>query len=113
MNTKAFIHILLLIFGLISCSKSHVAKNTPRCIGTKVQDFKTTCCEEGANVKEYTFQGKPVYVFDPGTCGADLSSTVTDEDCNTLGLLGGIAGNVKINGDDFSQADYQITIWEQ
>ncbi len=101
------------IFMFVSCNKSTVDKESPRCIKTKVQEFKGSCCDEGANVKEYEFQGKPVYVFDPGTCGADMSSTVTDEDCNTIGLLGGISGNVKINGDDFSQANYQRTIWEQ
>ena len=54
-----------------------------------------------------------VYVFDLGTCGADMTSEVLDENCNTLGFLGGIAGNTKINGDDFGNAKYKSTIWSR
>ena len=104
---------ILGFFVFISCNKSTVDKDSPRCIRNKVQDFKKTCCNEGANVKEYTFQGKNVYVFDPGNCGADMGSIVSDEDCNTIGMLGGISGNTKINGEDFSNAGFQKTIWEQ
>lgn len=104
---------ILGLFVLVSCNKSRVDKDSPRCITHKVQDFKTSCCDEGATMKEYSFQGKNVYVFDPGHCGADMGSIVSDEDCNTIGMLGGIAGNVTINGEDFSNANFQKTIWEQ
>lgn len=60
-----------------------------------------------------TTQGKTVYVFDPGNCGADMTSEVIDSDCNSLGFLGGISGNFEINGGDFSDAIFQITTWEK
>ena len=66
----------------------------------------------GANVKQYEFQAKRVYVFDPGSCGADMTSEVFDENCNSIGFLGGITGNTKINGEDFNSAKYKSTIWQ-
>mgnify|MGYP000076591706 CR=1 FL=1 len=61
----------------------------------------------------YDFLGEKVYVFDPGTCGADMTSEVIDEDCNSLGFLGGIAGNVEINGANFSEAIARKIIWKR
>ena len=52
-------------------------------------------------------------MFDPGTCGADMTSEVIDEDCNSLGYLGGIAGNVQISGTNFSEAVFIKVIWER
>lgn len=52
-----------------------------------------------------------VYVYDPGTCGADQTSEVTNTKCETLGYLGGITGNNKINGEDFSSATFKKTVW--
>ena len=103
--------ILLTFFILSSCHKQKVDKSAPGCIDHKVDDFSKTCCSSSAKVEEYTFQGKTVYVFDPGNCGADMASDVYDSDCNSLGFLGGIAGNTKINGEDFSNAKYIKTIW--
>jgi hypothetical protein len=52
-------------------------------------------------------------VFDPGTCGADMAAEVIDSECNSLGNLGGIAGNTEINGANFSNAILESTIWER
>ena len=107
--------LLLFLFSFVlitSCAKSEIANNTPDCIIDDIKEFEKTCCEEGANVKEYRFQGELVYVFDPGTCGADMTSEVKDEECNSLGHLGGISGNTTINGEDFSSADFKRLIWE-
>ena len=102
-------HLLLLasiVLGLCSCKK-----DPPRCITAKTNDFKKGCCDSGANVKEYEFQGETVYTFWPGNCGADMTSEVTDSDCNSIGHLGGITGNTKINGEEFSNAKLKKTIW--
>ena len=107
-----------LIIGLLACSLalmscSDIDPDAPDCIKHSIRGFRsTTACDEGANVKEYLFQNQLVYVFDPGTCGADMTSEVMDEGCETLGYLGGIAGNTIIKGDSFSGADYQRTIWK-
>lgn len=105
-----FLSILLLSF---SCNKEDIAKGTPKCIENSIIDFKSNCCDKGANVKEYSYQGEEVYVFAPGTCGADMTSEVKDAECVTLGYLGGISGNSTINGDDFSSATYIKMTWEK
>jgi hypothetical protein len=97
----------LTITLLSSCGKS---KKDP-CFDSKKEEFKKDCCTHGAKIKEYKFQGNTVYVFDPGICGADQTSEVTNEKCETLGYLGGIAGNTKINGEDFLKAKFKSTIW--
>ena len=102
--------ILSLLLFITSCKKE---PKTPTCINSKVNEFKLTIsCNIGANVKRYEFQAKRVYVFDPGTCGADMTSEVFDENCNSIGFLGGITGNTKINGEDFNSAKYTSTIWQ-
>ena len=105
---KAIITFASITLILLSaCGKS---KQDP-CFDSKKEEFKSSCCSNGAKIKEYTFQGKTVYVYDPGICGADMTSEVTNEKCETLGYLGGITGNKKINGEDFSKAKFKKTVW--
>lgn len=100
--------ITSLLISLIACNKKYV---TPNCIETKISQFKNITCQHKASVKEYRFEEKEVYVFEMGNCGADLTADVFDSDCNLLGYLGGIQGNTKINGIEFSTAVYIRTIW--
>lgn len=102
----------LLIINIItfSCNKSDTDKNTPSCLDNKISAFKSSSTCNDANVKQYTFQNKTVYVFDNGTCGADMASEVIDFNCNSLGYLGGISGNTKINNEDFSNAKFVKTV---
>ncbi|HLG03296.1 MAG TPA: hypothetical protein VI731_06850 [Bacteroidia bacterium] len=96
-----------------NCNKSDIAKGTPECVQKKIKEFdKSSSCND-ARVKEYLFQGKHVFVFEPGTCGADMTSEVMDSGCSTLGYLGGISGNTKINGEEFSTAMYVKIVWEK
>jgi hypothetical protein len=109
-----FIILAMTTTLVIGCTKNEKSKGTtPQCITDKIQAFQIECCDQGANVKQYQFQGAPAYVFDPGTCGADMTSEVIGEDCITLGHLGGIAGNIVINGGSFEAAQLQATIWQQ
>lgn len=103
-------NILLTTLSIILFSSCHKLKKDP-CFDSKRDEFKKTCCAHGAKIKEYKFQGETVYVYDPGTCGADQTSEVTSSKCETLGHLGGITGNNKINGEDFSNAKFKKTIW--
>jgi hypothetical protein len=119
MKTKAIGQIIilalfsLLILGFSSCKKDGIARNTPTCIVEKINNFKDIACDDG-EVDEYIFQEKIVYVFDPGIeCGADLTSEVVDEECNTLGYVGGIAGNTIINGESFGSAKFERNIWKK
>ena len=98
-----------LAIALVSCEKyCHVSD----CIDSKVDDFITSVQYENASVKEYSFQGKLVYVFDSGSAIVDGAAEVYDADCNLLGYLGGLIGNNKINGVEFhSTAKYKKTLW--
>jgi hypothetical protein len=108
---KILIPAMLIITFYTACSKYDIASGTPACIEKKIKDFdKNSVCND-PNVKKYLFQSLNVYVFNQGTCGADLTSEVIDEDCNSLGFLGGIAGNTVINGDDFSTALFLEDVW--
>ena len=113
---KSYFLIIAMIFIMMACQKDDFGLSD--CLNEKITEFKNgdfACSdvEDGANVKEYEFQGVKVYVFDPGTCGADLFSEVIDEDCNTMGNLGGIAGLSEINGINFSEAELIKTVWER
>ena len=111
-QTALILFIFPLLFG--RCTKEPKS-TTPACIESKVETFSIlgNSCETGASVKEYSFQGKLVYVFSMGSCGADLFANVFDADCNILGNLGGIIGSTTINGVEFSTAVYKRTIWER
>lgn len=105
--------LFFMIIVLASCNKSDIKKGTPDCIVHKINDFdKESGCDD-RKVDRYKFQGQDVYVFEPGTCGADMTSEVVDDQCNTLGYLGGITGNTEINGEFFSSASFQENIWKK
>lgn len=96
--------ILISIFLIVTTGcKKDLIKSLPECVQDEISDSK---------VLEYSFQNQKVYVFEEGSCGADLSFTVIDEDCNILGYLGGFSGNDIINGESFDSAKLEQTIWK-
>lgn len=103
----AFGLMFLLFIMAFQCNKY---SQSP-CINQKITTFKTECCSSGANVREYWFQSQAVFVFNPGNCGGDLPSYVLTEQCDTLGFLGGIAGNQTINGSSFTLAEERGVLW--
>ena len=110
---KKFALIIFLITGFFSsCEK--IYQDEPDCLKDKIRSFiKHPVCDNGASVKEYSFQGGKVYVFGEGSCGADLGAAVYSESCDYLGYLGGFTGNRKINNIVFNDsATYIKTIWE-
>jgi hypothetical protein len=109
---KKQLGFLAMLLLLSSCDAFDVI--IPAIIQTKITAFNTSSVCSDAKVDEYFFQGKTVYVFDPGTCGADMTSEVMDADATTLGYLGGFAGNTKINGEEFSPAAVFIkNVWKK
>jgi len=42
-----------------------------------------------------------------------LTTEVISSDCNSLECLGGITGNLKINGAEFSPATFIKTTWKK
>ena len=107
--------ITTLLVSIISCQKVELKEDTPECIQQKIIEFKNNVnfCETGKSVYRYKFQDQFVYVFNPGNCGADMMSNVYDEDCNLMCNLGGIAGIVLCNDENFSEKAIDETlIWE-
>ncbi|MDZ4824714.1 MAG: hypothetical protein SH856_14750 [Flavobacteriales bacterium] len=105
--------LAIVVSSFTGCDKLDIASGTPRCVEKKIKDYNETSSCYNASVQEYTFQGKTVYVFEPGTCSADMTSELIDSDCNTLGHLGGIAGNIQINGEEFSSATFIRKVWQK
>ena len=113
MMSKTLLSFLAIISIVSSCTRFEIEKDTPKCIKDKIIEFnKDQSCSD-IKVDEYTFQGISVFVFDPGTCGADMQSNVIDTECNNLGALGGLAGNVEINGKSFESAVFVKTVWKK
>ena len=110
--TKLFI-LLVLVIVFTGCHKSDNDKGTPGCVVEKIIDFsKSSTCND-IRVDEYIFQENTVYAFEPGTCGADMTTGIINSECKILGHLGGISGNTKINGENFSNATFIKTIWKK
>ena len=113
---KAYISILsIIIFSISACDKVELKEEVPGCMEKKINDYKSRNhpCSSGKSVYRYKLQGEYVYVFNPGNCGADMMSDVLDEACNSICGLGGIAGNIICNGDDFGKtATEETLIWQ-
>jgi len=103
----------MLFVGCKSSQKNKGIEKINVCLQDKIDAFKKTTCAEGACVKQYQFQKTIVYAFIPGNCGADLSTDIVNSSCETIGFLGGIMGNTKINGEEFSQAVLVKSVWEK
>ena len=108
--------ITLTIILFTSCKMIDIKNDAPKCIKQKAKNLKQAlghACDDDATVKEYFFQNKKVYLFSPGNCGADMQSIVLSADCDELGKLGGIAGNLKINDKNFfEEAEYIKVVWK-
>lgn len=110
---KTFIVLIIIGFvQLTACHKSSNDKPATNCLEQKILEFSKSSSCNNSKVDEYLFQGKSVFVFDPGNCGADMALNVLNSDCLLLGFLGGISGNTKINGEEFSNAKFIKTWWE-
>ena len=105
--------LILFPFLIYGCNKASTESGTPKCVEDKIKDFSTTSICKDVKVDEYRFQGKTVYLYDSEMCGADMASEIIDSDCITMGYLGGIIGNTKINGEEFSNAKFIKTIWKK
>ena len=106
---------MLLAFVFVHCGSSKKkAEKLPACIQNEINSMKikTGAYCKDFSVSLYNFQGKEVYVFNPGTCGADMMSPVYDASCKKLGALGGYAGITTVNGESFSSAELVRVVYE-
>lgn len=110
---RIILPMIIIAISLTGCIGFDIEKGTPECVEKKIKHFNTCPHHNGANVKEFTFQDRTVYVFDPGHCSIDQGAEVIDSDCIHIGSLGGFTGNTIINGEKFSNAIFIKTIWEK
>lgn len=104
---------LIAVLFFSSCKKLDIADGTPQCIKKEIRSLEKGASCSDAQVDEFEFQSETVYVFSPGSCGADMAAPVLDSKCNSKGQLGGFAGNTKIDGQEFSTAKFIRTVWKK
>ncbi len=114
---KLVLLITLLLVLLTACNKNGFPSGTASCIKKEIQvNMNNPDWQTGA-IEEYTFQNKTVYAFLPdGNIIADGSTTIKDENCNTLCDVGGFGGyaNNQCNGGNFyKEAILVRTIWKK
>ncbi len=112
MKRLGLLLFILAITVFATCNKG-IAKGTPACVKSKIKSFDKDNSCGSVHVDEFTFQGNKVYAFDPGICGVDMTTEVISSSCSSLGVLGGFAGNTKINGEEFSHAVFVKTVWKK
>ena len=93
------------------CNKAEKERHNSDCLEAEINRYRIMSYCADAKVDQYSFQGETVYVFEPGTCGADMSAPVMDSKCNVIGHLGGFSGNGQIKGENFSNATFIKTVW--
>jgi hypothetical protein len=107
---RIFLPVVFIVCFLFGCKKD---EETPACMQSKINQLNAFACDHGAFVKQYKFQKNIVYTLYPGDCMSDAQSEVIDNNCNTMGYLGGFTGNTQINGEEFSHAVYLKTVWSK
>jgi hypothetical protein len=115
MKTLRFFAIILILIACFSCEKLELQVDVPGCIESKIKDFKRSdlSCNSGAEVLRYDFQGRQVFVFQPGNCGADMPIKIYDSNCNLLCTLGGFEGRSYCNGELFyTNATNRVLVWK-
>lgn len=106
-----YIFLLSLTLFFAACSDD-TDSDLPACIQSYSDDFAENACEGTGDLTRWTFNGRNVYCFNPGTCIADGAAEIFDENCNFLCLLGGISGNVICVGLDWNtNATLEETIY--
>lgn len=113
MRLSLIVTIAFCLFTL-GCHEDDLAKDAPKCLIDLVKERFEDCkdCKD-ASIREYQFQNSLVYVLDDGLNHPDHAVSVYDDQCNYLGILGGIAGFTEINGEEFEHAIFVRTVWQK
>lgn len=106
--------IMISVIAAAACNKIELPEGVPSCVEDKIRRLQRESCPSVGAVYQYEFQGETVYVFNPKLCGSDLLSEVTNEACETVCILGGVAGVSVCNGDSFyTIAKNERLIWRE
>ena len=106
--------ILLLVFPLINeqCNNKRNGK-VPACILERIEEIKKeNKWNPPAEINEYEFQGKTVYLISSACC--DQYNSLVDSDCQVIcAPSGGITGKGDGKCNDFTDvAKYTRQIWK-
>ncbi|MFA6150070.1 MAG: hypothetical protein WC716_02035 [Chitinophagaceae bacterium] len=116
MKTKILpLAIICMYFGSCSKEATKTKEGIPDCLNTTLIKIRSgfATCPTGAALQQYSLNGKTVYLYEPGNCVSDANKTIIDSNCNEVGWYGGgWGGQTKVYGDDFINAVYVKTIWE-
>lgn len=108
-----YVVFLLMLLAFTSCNKLKLDASLSAGVKKKITTFaKHNSCKD-IQADEYRFNTELVYVLSPGTCGADMLAEVIDDQGETLGNIGGIAGNMEIKGGSFTSAEFVRTVWKR
>ncbi len=99
------------IAAILLCSAC--SRNTPHCIDSKIEDFKSTAACDSAKVEKFKLDGNFYYAFEEEMCCCDMQSFWYDEDCNLVCTTGGIAPSVNECDIDIASAEFVETLWEK
>jgi hypothetical protein len=112
-----FFSIFCFLLTITACRNRGIASGIPKCIYKEINKKSKEPNWETGSVKEYLFQDKLVYSFDPDiTKIADGATTIKDANCNILCSIGGFAGQAinQCNGENFFKAAVlKRTIWQK
>jgi len=112
MKTFIVLATILSLFVCGCCKEKMEKNNTPECISQKISD--PIVVSQLSIIDSYTFQGKTVFTLAPDENITDGATKVVDENCTTLGILGGLKGFTKINGVEFfANAVFITNIWKK
>ena len=106
-----YILIILAIFILNKCNKSE--KGMPACVQKKIEQIKKEqVWNPPAEVNEYTYKGKQVFLFTSDCC--DQYIMLYDGSCNNIcAPSGGIDGKGDGKCDDFyTSAKFIRLVWK-
>jgi hypothetical protein len=112
-----FLYPSYFILTVTACHKPGIASGIPKCVYKEISNNMKNPDWMTGSIKEYQFQGKLVYAFEPDTRTiADGATTIKDAYCNTLCSIGGFAGqavNQCNGGNFFKMAVLKRTIWQK
>lgn len=108
-----FVLFPLMIVTAKACSKSRGSGEIPTCIQQKINSIKAQPkWNPPAEVWEYTYAGKTVYLFSSDCC--DQYNTVYDANCNYVcAPSGGLTGKGDGKCEDFNANARQVKlVWK-
>lgn len=101
---------MVLLAAAHSCKKTGEG-SVPTCIANEIAAANGNQMVD--SVQKRMFHGKEVYLFINSRC-CDMTSPVYDAQCNKLCDLGGFAGNMNCEGENFESGSvYVSTVWKK